>query len=66
MFRETWSPAIKAGGYRDWQLFDLEADPSQKTNLAATEPAVLARLQVQLLKINASIMAEAADWHLPE
>jgi len=66
MFRETWIPAIKAGGYRDWQLFDLEADPSQKTNLAATEPAVLARLQVQLLKINASIMAEAADWHLPE
>lgn len=66
MFREAWIPAIKSGGYRNWQLFDLEADPGQKTNLAATNPEIAERLKKALLKINASVMAEGADWHLPE
>jgi len=66
MFREAWIPALKSGGYQNWQLFDLEADPSQQTNLADTQPAVLARLKAHLLRINASVMAEGANWHLPE
>lgn len=65
MFREAWIPAIKSGHYRNWQLFDLEADPGQKTDLAAAEPEVVERLKKQLLQINASIMADGADWHLP-
>jgi arylsulfatase A len=64
MFREAWIPAIKSGGYRNWQLFDLETDPGQKSNVAAAKPEVLARLQRQLLQINASVMADGADWHL--
>lgn len=64
MFREAWIPAIKSGGYRNWQLFDLEADPGQKNNLAEAEPENLERLKRQLLKINASVMADGADWHL--
>jgi arylsulfatase A len=66
MFREAWIPALKSGGYQNWQLFDLESDPSQETNLADTQPAVLARLKADLLRINASVMAEGANWHLPE
>lgn len=66
MFREAWIPAIKSGGYRNWQLFDLEADPGQKTNVAAAKPEIVERLKAQLLRINASVMADGADWHLPE
>ena len=62
LFREAWIPAIKSGGYQNWQLFDLEADPGQTTNLAATQPEVHARLKAQLLDINASVMADGADW----
>ncbi len=65
MFQEAWIPAIKAGGYTNWQLFDLEADPSQERNLAEGHPEVLSRLQAKLLQINASVMADGADWHLP-
>ncbi len=64
MFREAWIPAIKAGGYHNWQLFDLESDPGQQHNLAAERPEVAARLQRALLRLNASIMADGADWHL--
>lgn len=65
LFREEWIPTIKAGGYKNWQLFDLEADPGQETNVAAEHPEILTKLQGQLLGINASIMADGADWHLP-
>jgi arylsulfatase A len=65
MFQEAWIPAIKSGGYTNWQLYDLEADPSQQNNLAASQPEVVARLKAQLLRINASIMADGSDWHLP-
>ena len=65
MFQEKWIPAIKAGGYTNWQLFDLEADPGQQTNVADAHPEILAKLRGQLLEINASIMADGADWHLP-
>lgn len=65
MFQEAWIPAIKSGTYTNWQLFDLEADPSQQRNLAATHPDVLARLKARLLAINASVMADGTDWHAP-
>ncbi len=65
MFQEEWIPVIKSGGYTNWQLFDLEADPSQEKNLAGENPEVLARLKEQLLKINASVMADGSDWHQP-
>lgn len=64
LFREEWIPAIKGGGYKNWQLFDLEADPSQEKNLADANPEILTKLQTKLLGINASVMADGADWHL--
>lgn len=64
MFQEAWIPVIKAGGYRNFQLFDLRTDPTQTTNIADKHPEVLARLKERLLSINASIMADGHDWHL--
>ena len=64
MFREAWIPAIKAGGYKNYQLFNLEDDPQQKENLAGENLALVAELKAKLLAINASIMADGPDWHL--
>jgi arylsulfatase A len=62
MFQEEWIPKIRAGGYRNFQLFDLEADPSQTTNISAENPELTEKLKARLLEINASIMADATDW----
>lgn len=64
MFQEAWIPQIKSGGYRNFQLFDLAADPKQTTNIAGQYPELVAKLKARLLKINASIMADGHDWHL--
>lgn len=64
MFSESWIPRIKAGGYKNYQLFDLVKDPQQKHNLAAEQPETVERLKAKLLEINASIMADGHDWHL--
>ena len=63
MFRETWIPTIKKGTYKDYQLFNLRTDPGQTTDLSTKEPERLTRMKKQLLSINASIMADAHDWH---
>ncbi len=64
LFHEAWIPAIKTGGYKNFQLFDLSRDPGQETNLAETHPELLDALKRKMLSINASIMADGADWHL--
>ncbi|MEM1225259.1 MAG: sulfatase-like hydrolase/transferase [Planctomycetota bacterium] len=64
MFQETWIPLIRSGGYRDFQLFDVVADPQQSNDLAEQMPEVLSRLRVKLLEINASVMADGHDWSL--
>ena len=64
MFQEKWIPVIKQGGYINFQLFDLEADPSQEHDIASSNPGIVDRLKKQLLEINASIMADGPDWHL--
>jgi arylsulfatase A len=65
MFREAWIPKIKQGGYKNFQLFDLQQDPTQSTNIAEQQPALLERMKEQMLQINRSIMSDAHDWHLP-
>lgn len=64
MFQEAWIPAIKSGGYRNYQLFDLQSDPRQTSNIADEQPEVVLRLKQKLLQINRSIMQDGADWHL--
>lgn len=63
MFQESWIPLIKSGSYRRFELFDLSRDPQQKNDLSGQLPDVLARLKKKLLEINASVMADAHDWH---
>ena len=63
MFQESWIPTIKSGGYKNFQLFDLKSDPAQTTNVAEQHPDLFRRLKKRLLEINASIMADGADWH---
>lgn len=63
MFQESWIPAIKSGGYKRFELFDLAKDPGQRTDISGRFPNVLARLKKKLLEINASVMADAHNWH---
>jgi len=62
MFQESWIPAIKAGAYTRFQLFDLTTDPSQQTDLSRQRPDLVVRLKKTLLDINASVMVDAPDW----
>tara|TARA_B110000003_G_scaffold272356_1_gene308084 strand:- start:9209 stop:10585 length:1377 start_codon:yes stop_codon:yes gene_type:complete len=64
MFLESWIPRVKNGGYKDFQLFDLNKDPGQTQNIASDNPELLKKLKAKLLKINQSIMADGVDWHL--
>ena len=64
MFNENWIPAIKNGHYHRFELYNLAKDPSQKKNIAKAHPEVFNRLKNELLKINASVMADGPDWHL--
>ena len=61
-FQESWIPRIRAGGFRRFELYDLVADPKQKTDVSARHPDLFARLKKQLLEINASVMADAPVW----
>jgi len=63
MFQEAWIPKIKRGGYTNFRLFDLASDPKQTTDVSADHPERLAAMKKRLLEINASIMADGADWH---
>ncbi|MDG2126067.1 MAG: sulfatase-like hydrolase/transferase [Verrucomicrobiales bacterium] len=64
MFREEWIPTIKSGGYKNYQLFNLKDDRAQEKDLAVAMPEKVAGLKKKLLAINASVMADGADWHL--
>jgi len=63
-FQEAWIPKIKAGGYRKFELYDLENDLAQRADVADKHPIVLERLRKQLIDITASVMADGPDWHL--
>jgi len=62
-FQASSIPAIKAGGYRQFELYDLDKDPGQQNDVSAELPDVAARLKKKMLAINASVMAEAPDWN---
>jgi arylsulfatase A len=66
LFDEAWIPQIKSGTYTRFQLFDLANDPQQQRDISSQQPAALARLKSKMLEINASVMADAHDWHKAE
>ena len=61
-FQESWIPTIKSGSFGRFELYDLEKDPGQQTDLSAQLPEVFTRLKKELLEINASVMADGPDW----
>ena len=63
MFSERYIPAIKKGGYRRFELYNMKEDSGQKTNIAAQHPGIVQRLKKEMLRINASVMADAPDWN---
>jgi len=64
LFQEAWIPKIKSGTYTNYRLFNLRQDPGQTTDLSEQMPEKLDAMKRQLLRINASIMADGPDWHL--
>ena len=61
-FQEAWIPAIKAGGFSRFALYDLKADPLQKKDISKQRPEVTARLKKKLLTLYKDVMADAPDW----
>ncbi len=47
-----------------YELYNLADDPRQQHDLASEQPERVERLKAKLLEINASVMADGADWHL--
>ncbi|MEM6692789.1 MAG: sulfatase-like hydrolase/transferase, partial [Planctomycetota bacterium] len=62
-FQESWIPTIKTGGYKRFELYDLDADIGQKADVAKQHPAIANRLKQQLLDITASVMSDGPDWN---
>ena len=67
-FQESWTSSIKAGsgGFRKFELYDLASDPLQRTDLSKRKPEVAERLKKELLRINASVLADAPTWGVEE
>ncbi len=63
MFQEEWIPKIKSGTYTNFRLYDLAEDPQQQRDIADEHPDLLDQLKAKLQAINASVMADGADWH---
>jgi arylsulfatase A len=45
-----------------FELYDLQNDPQEKTNLSATQPAKFEEMKTALVKLNTEIEAEGPDW----
>ena len=61
-FQERWIPTLKAGAFNRFELFDLEQDITQRTDISRERPEIHARLKKELLEIHASVMADGPDW----
>ena len=61
-FRESWIPTLKAGSFRQFQLFDLDQDLTQRTDVSRERPEVFEKLKQALLEIHASVMLDGPDW----
>ena len=63
-FQESWIPIIKTGGFSQFALYDLNADPLQKKDISRQRPEVTRQLREKLLALYKDVMADAPDWHL--
>ncbi|MBC8356847.1 MAG: PQQ-binding-like beta-propeller repeat protein, partial [Planctomycetes bacterium] len=58
----AWIPAIKAGGFNRFALYDLSTDPLQQTDISKQRPKVTERLKKKLLVLYKDVMADAPVW----
>ena len=56
-----WKLIVSEKPKKDW-LFNLNNDPTEKKNLAATEPAKLAELKARLVAHHAGMPAPLPGW----
>ncbi|TWT81461.1 Arylsulfatase [Planctomycetes bacterium CA13] len=61
-FQEAWIPAIKAGGFGRFALYDLSTDPLQQNDISKQRPKVTERLKKKLLELYEDVMAYAPVW----
>ncbi len=65
-FDEAVIPLMKKGGVNRVQLYNLANDLSQKTDIAAENPAIVARMKKQANIIYQSVMADGPEWVTPK
>ena len=65
-FDESWIQDLKQSRFNRFELYKLDDDPSQKTNIAIREPLVVARMKSKMLKLAHSVMDDAFDWSTDE
>ncbi len=74
-FRQRGHAAVIAGNYKlltnaiskeGFELYDLQSDPAEQTNLASAKPAVAKRLSQALLTWNRGVEASVAGKDYPE
>jgi arylsulfatase A len=59
---EAFHDLIKKARLTGFELYDLEADPAESTNLAERRPEKLVELQAALAEYHASVQADAPVW----
>jgi arylsulfatase A-like enzyme len=74
-FRHTGRAALVDNNYKlvtqdvtsgEYELYDLESDPMETTDIAETEPEVANRLREELARWNESVEASIAGRNYPE
>lgn len=65
-FHESWIPRLKQTQFTRFELYDLESDPAQSTNISVRQPLIHAKMKSQLLKLVESAMVDAFDWSSKE
>ena len=57
---------IKAGGVVRYELYDLKADPGEKSDRARADPEVFDRMKQSFLRLHRQVLAEGPAWDLEE
>lgn len=67
-FQESWIPEIKrgSGGFREFELYNLENDPNQTKNIVSEKPEIFKKLRQELFEINKSVLSDAPNWGTKE
>ncbi len=65
-FNEAAIPLMKKGSVNRVELYNLANDLSQKTDIAAEKPEIVARMKKQANAIYQSVMADGPEWVTPK